>query len=104
RRSTEQWHAKRCALLPPMAHGINSEDRNAKRRTLNTEPRTLDRTFFESDPVTCAQALIGCELVWGKTAGRIVETEAYAEHGDEASHTFFRRGARRSIQKNRPGQ
>jgi DNA-3-methyladenine glycosylase len=58
----------------------------------------IDRTFFETDPVTCGQSLIGCELVWGKTAGRIVETEAYAEHGDEASHTFLRRGAREFIE------
>ena len=63
----------------------------------------IDRTFFETDPVTCAQSLIGCELVWGKTAGLIVETEAYAEHGDQASHTFLRRGAREFIEINPPG-
>jgi DNA-3-methyladenine glycosylase len=59
---------------------------------------SIDRTFFETDPLTCGQALIGCELVWGKTAGRIVETEAYAEHGDQASHTFLRRGTRAFIE------
>jgi DNA-3-methyladenine glycosylase len=63
----------------------------------------IDRTFFETDPVACAQSLIGCELIWKKTAGRIVETEAYAEHGDQASHTFLRRGARRFIETNPPG-
>jgi DNA-3-methyladenine glycosylase len=63
----------------------------------------IDRTFFETDPVTCAQSLIGCELVWRKTAGRIVETEAYAEHGDQASHTFLRRGTRRFIETNPAG-
>src|ERR1700735_5823360 len=63
----------------------------------------IDRTFFENDPLTCAQAMIGCELVWGKTAGRIVETEAYAEHGDQASHSFLRRGARQFIEINPPG-
>jgi DNA-3-methyladenine glycosylase len=63
----------------------------------------IDRTFFETDPLSCAEALIGCELVWGKTSGRIVETEAYAEHGDEASHTFLRRGARKFIEINPPG-
>ena len=57
----------------------------------------IDRAFFETDPLTCAQSLIGCELVWGTTAGRIVETEAYAEHHDQASHTFLRRGAREFI-------
>ena len=61
------------------------------------------RTFFQADPVLCAERLIGCELVWGETAGRIVETEAYAEHGDEASHTFMRRGTREFIQCNLPG-
>src|SRR6202030_3474342 len=63
----------------------------------------IDRTFFETDPVACAQSLIGCELIWKKTAGRIVETEAYAEHGDQASHTFLRRGARQFIEINPPG-
>jgi DNA-3-methyladenine glycosylase len=58
----------------------------------------IDRTFFETDPLICAQLLIGCELVWGETAGRIVETEAYAEHGDQASHTFLRRGTRKFIE------
>ncbi len=63
----------------------------------------VERTFFETDPVSCAESLIGCELVWGKTAGRIVETEAYAEHGDQASHTFLRRGTRRFIEINPAG-
>jgi DNA-3-methyladenine glycosylase len=63
----------------------------------------IGRTFFETDPVSCAQSLIGCELIWGKTAGRIVETEAYAEHGDQASHTFLRRGAREFIETNPAG-
>lgn len=63
----------------------------------------ITRPFFQTDPLTCAQALIGCELVWGKTAGRIVETEAYAEHNDEASHTFLRRGTREFIEIHPPG-
>jgi DNA-3-methyladenine glycosylase len=65
--------------------------------------KAIDRTFFESDPLTCAQSLIGCELVWGKTAGWIVETEAYAEHGDQASHTFLRSGTRQFIKNNPAG-
>jgi DNA-3-methyladenine glycosylase len=64
---------------------------------------TIDRSFFETDPLTCAHSLIGCELVWGDTAGKIVETEAYAEHGDQASHTFLRRGTREFIGMNPPG-
>ena len=63
----------------------------------------IDRTFFETDPLSCAKALIGCELVWGKTSGQIVETEAYAEHGDEASHSFLRRGTRDFIKINQAG-
>jgi DNA-3-methyladenine glycosylase len=63
----------------------------------------IDRGFFETDPLTCAQSLIGCELVWEKTAGRIVETEAYAEHNDQASHTFLRPGARKFIKLNPAG-
>jgi DNA-3-methyladenine glycosylase len=63
----------------------------------------IDRSFFETDPLTCASSLIGCELVWGETAGLIVETEAYAEHGDQASHTFLRRGTREFIGINPPG-
>ena len=63
----------------------------------------IDRTFFQGDPLICAKSLIGCELIWGETAGVIVETEAYAEHGDAASHTFLRRGAREFIQNNPAG-
>ena len=63
----------------------------------------LDRTFFEAEPLICARSLIGCELVWGETAGLIVETEAYAELGDEASHTFMRRGAQEFIRINPAG-
>ena len=63
----------------------------------------ITRSFFETDPLTCARSLIGCELVWGDAAGLIVETEAYAEHGDQASHTFLRRGTREFIGANPPG-
>jgi len=63
----------------------------------------IDRTFFEGDPLVCAKSLIGCELVWSEASGLIVETEAYAEHGDAASHTFLRRGARQFIREHPPG-
>jgi DNA-3-methyladenine glycosylase len=36
-------------------------------------------------------------LVWQQTSGIIVETEAYAEYGDEACHTFFRHAVRTFI-------
>ena len=55
--------------------------------------RNISRPFFQSDPVACARALIGCDLIWRGVGGIIVETEAYSEFGDEASHTFLRRGA-----------
>src|SRR5215469_16562382 len=54
----------------------------------------IDRSFFETDPLTCARAMIGCELTWADSAGIIVETEAYAAIGDEAAHTFLRSSAR----------
>jgi DNA-3-methyladenine glycosylase len=61
------------------------------------------RAFFERDPQSCARDLLGCELVWRGTSGIIVETEAYAEYGDEASHTFFRRSVRTFIDERPPG-
>ncbi len=63
----------------------------------------LRRESFARDPVTCARALVGCELRWGRARGVIVETEAYAAEGDEASHTFFRPGARAFVATHRPG-
>jgi DNA-3-methyladenine glycosylase len=63
----------------------------------------IDRTFFECDPVCCARSLIGSELIWAETAGLIVETEAYAEQDDEASHAFLRRGTREFMQKKPAG-
>jgi len=63
----------------------------------------IDRTFFECDPWNCARSLIGSELVWGETAGVIVETEAYAEHGDEACHAFLRPGTREFIRQRPAG-
>ena len=57
----------------------------------------LTEEFFTSHPVTCARQLIGCELVWEHCSGIIVETEAYTALGDEACHTFLRRGAQRFV-------
>jgi DNA-3-methyladenine glycosylase len=36
-------------------------------------------------------------LVWGECAGVVVETEAYSVTGDEACHTFARKGARHFV-------
>lgn len=64
---------------------------------------SLDRAFFQRDPLTCARELIGCELVWKGCAGIIVETEAYAAVGDEAAHTFNRPSARQFVADHQPG-
>jgi DNA-3-methyladenine glycosylase len=42
-------------------------------------------------------------LIWGKCAGKIVETEAYLAERDEASHTFSRPTARAFIEQNKAG-
>ena len=57
----------------------------------------IRKEFFQRDPQQCAEELIGCVFRWGTCSGRIVETEAYAEHGDEACHTFFRPSAREFV-------
>ena len=57
----------------------------------------LPPEFFQRDPLTCAVDLIGCQLVWDHGSGIIVETEAYAALGDEACHTFLRRGAQKFV-------
>lgn len=54
--------------------------------------------FFARDPVSVARALLGCLLVTkirgARTAGRIVEVEAYLGAEDPASHAYrFRRHA-----------
>ncbi len=63
----------------------------------------IPREFFERSPVECARELVGCTLVWGRLAGMIVETEAYAAVGDPACHTFSRPSARRFIEHHQPG-
>jgi DNA-3-methyladenine glycosylase len=59
--------------------------------------------FFRRDPITCARELVGAELIWGRCAGIIVETEAYLAEDDEACHTFSRPSARAFIERNKPG-
>ena len=65
--------------------------------------KMIERGFFQRDPITCAQELIGCELVWNSCAGLIVETEAYAALGDEASHTFVRPSTRAFVAEHQAG-
>ena len=63
----------------------------------------LPDSFFQIDPLQCAENLIGTDLVWGQCAGRIVEVEAYLVEGDEACHTFMRASAREFVRRNKPG-
>ena len=65
--------------------------------------RIVRASFFRRDPITCARELIGTELIWGKCAGTIVETEAYFAENDEACHTFSRPRARSFIERNQAG-
>ncbi|MEK9156284.1 MAG: DNA-3-methyladenine glycosylase [Patescibacteria group bacterium] len=53
----------------------------------------LDRSFFERDAVAVAKDLLGCFFVQNlksnQIVGRIVETEAYGDATDLASHARF---------------
>ena len=65
------------------------------------KPSRLGRRWtakdFKTDPVTCATKLIGTTFLWDGCGGIVVETEAYAQHGDEACHTFVRTQAREFV-------
>ncbi len=63
----------------------------------------LKEDFFTRHPLDCAADLIGCELHWDHCSGIIVETEAYAATGDEACHTFLRRGAQKFVDTHAAG-
>lgn len=65
--------------------------------------RALPLEFFQRDPLECARDLIGTELIWGRCAGIVVETEAYLALDDEACHTFVRPSARAFVERNQPG-
>ena len=55
----------------------------------------LPRAFYDRDPVTVAQALLGKQLVRvdddGVVTGLIIETEAYLAAQDPASHAYSKR-------------
>lgn len=66
----------------------------------------MDRAFFERSTAVVAEELIGCVLRHtmdaGQTAGIIVETEAYLDEDDLASHAAWsKRG--RQVMQGRPG-
>ena len=63
----------------------------------------LPRSFFQTDTLACAEAVVGTELVWGKCAGIVVESEAYLVEGDEACHTFMRPSTRAFVERNEAG-
>jgi DNA-3-methyladenine glycosylase len=46
---------------------------------------------------------VGTQLLWGKCAGVVVETEAYLTLNDEASHTFTRPSTRAFVERNAAG-
>jgi len=71
------------------------------------EADRLPRVFFERNVVEVARALIGCTL-WtaradGVAAGEIVETEAYADAADPASHAARLKNGRVHAMAGLPG-
>ena len=75
---------------------------DADDRMLRPHPprRRPPRSFFRRDPASVARELLGHRLVSGvggtRTAGIIVETEAYLGITDKAAHTYGGRRTRRN--------
>lgn len=63
----------------------------------------IDAAFFARDPVSVARDLIGCELLHAGVGGRVVETEAYAEH-EAACHAHVGVTARTGVLFGPPGR
>jgi DNA-3-methyladenine glycosylase len=67
----------------------------------------LDRAFFARSTEVVARDLVGCVLkrttAGDLVSGRIVETEAYGDETDLASHATLYRQSRAEIMRSRPG-
>lgn len=68
-----------------------------------TSTSLLPESFFHRDSVLCARELIGTVLAHGPCRGIVLETEAYREHGDPASHLFTRPSVRKFAHEATPG-
>ncbi len=66
--------------------GIGSRRDPCPLRKLLRETMPLDLGFFERPTIDVARDLLGCVLLYGETAGMIVETEAYLGLDDLAAH------------------
>ena len=56
-------------------------------KRLRSETRVVPIRFYAAAASQVARHLLGCVVVHGKTAGMIVETEAYLGSGDRAAHS-----------------
>ena len=63
----------------------------------------LGRDFYNRDPIHVARECLGKVLVYGETAGRIVEVEAYLGVDDEAAHAWRGITKRNQVLFGRPG-
>lgn len=62
----------------------------------------LAKSFFDKSTTEIAKNLLGCKLIYGKTSGMIVETEAYL-FDDKASHSFSGETKRNAPMFGKPG-